>query len=86
MIWHPKIAITGWKLNESQTGERQSAVIQRQMAAMLHITLENGVSDRTCGTKNWLRFTILAAILRFHNLGYGFLNKWSCTGSLVWDN
>jgi len=42
----------GWKLNESQTGERQSVVIQRQMAAMLHITLGNGVSDRTCGTKN----------------------------------
>jgi len=37
----------------------------------------------------WLRFcdfTIFAMVLWFHNIGYGFLSKWSGTGSLVFDN
>lgn len=33
--------------------------------------------------KKPIHFTTLVVILRFHNLGYGFLSKWSCVHDLL---
>ena len=78
----------GWKLNESQQGKDRASWFRNKWLQMLRATLGNGVSDRTCGTKNWFSFMILAAILWFHNLCYGFVisQYWlRFSQQVIWD-
>jgi len=61
-----------------------SQSVKRMQCCAQHREIELEAS--LAAQKNRFFFTILYAILRFHDLGYGLLSKWSCSGSIVGDD